>query len=291
MDFHTYTKMRDWNRRAMPEEGFVRDIDRFYGKVMDDAVRVRSAQFLAQMVNEMDWEKGKRPFYNLRPSIIPMLTRLNLDLDSSLINLPLPALCVRLPKDQAKNPLKFDWQGKEVPIRCMLLGDMNDGYGISVLIDIGEVMPELGFPIYTYRNFPRLKGLTVETALRGLKIDWSAEMGVAVSETIVDDCVRLCCSLCLLEHDPEIISPDVLADDRAKYEASGDQKFVEKAHRRGKVGWDVGKHIEVIPHFRRPHMALVWTGHGRAVPKIVPRRGSIVHREAVEKLPSGFGGG
>jgi hypothetical protein len=27
------------------------------------------------------------------------------------------------------------------------------------------------------------------------------------------------------------------------------------------------------------------------VPKIVPRRGSIVHREAVEKLPSGFGGG
>jgi DNA-binding protein H-NS len=52
----------------------------------------------------------------------------------------------------------------------------------------------------------------------------------------------------------------------------------------------VGKHIEVIPHYRRPHMALVWTGRGRAVPKIVPRRGSVVHREAVEKLPSGFGG-
>ena len=46
----------------------------------------------------------------------------------------------------------------------------------------------------------------------------------------------------------------------------------------------------MIPHYRRPHMALVWTGHGRAMPKIVPRRGSVVHREAVEKLPSGFGG-
>jgi hypothetical protein len=65
---------------------------------------------------------------------------------------------------------------------------------------------------------------------------------------------------------------------------------MEKAHRRGKIGWDVGKHIEVIPHFRRPHMTLVWTGSGRAVPKIVPRRGSIVHREAVEKLPSGWEG-
>ena len=73
------------------------------------------------------------------------------------------------------------------------------------------------------------------------------------------DCVRLCCSLCLLENDPSTISPDVLADDRAKYEASGDQKYVEKAHRRGKVGWDVGKRIEVIPHYRRSHMALVAT--------------------------------
>ena len=72
--------------------------------------------------------------------------------------------------------------------------------------------------------------------------------------------MRLCCSLCLLENDPSIISPDVLADDRAKFEASGDQKFVDKAHRRGKVGWDVGRQIEVIPHFRRPHMTLVWTG-------------------------------
>ena len=93
------------------------------------------------------------------------------------------------------------------------------------------------------------------------KVGLFSEFGVQVPDSFIMDCIRLCCSLCLLENDPEIISPDVLADDRAKFEASGDQKFVEKAHRRGKVGWDVGKHIEVIPHFRRPHMTLVWTGH------------------------------
>jgi len=98
-------------------------------------------------------------------------------------------------------------------------------------------------------------------------------------------------SLSFLENDFSAISPGVLADDRAKFEQTGDQRYVDKAQRRGKVGWDVGRHIEVIPHYRRPHMALVWTGHGRVVPKIVPRKGSIVHREAVEKLPSGFGGG
>ncbi len=289
MDFHSYTTIRDWTRRSMPEDRFANDIDQFYKKAMADALRVRSAQFFAQLINEKDWERSRRPYYNLWPSIVPMLTRLDLDLDSALIRLPLPALCIRFPKDHAKNPLSFDWKGETVPIRCILVGDMNQGEGISVLIDIGEVMPG-GVPIYTYRNFPRRSGLTVEQSLASLGRNVFSDIGVQVPNPLIDDCVRLCCSLCLLENDPEIISPDVLADDRAKYEQSGDQKFVDKAHRRGKVGWDVGRHVEVMPHYRRPHMTLVWTERGRAVPKIVPRRGSVVHREVVEKMPMGWEG-
>ena len=288
MDFHTYTTMRDWTRRADPDDRPAQDIDQFYKRAIADAQKMGSGQFFGQMLNERDWEKARRPFYNMWPSIIPMLTRLNLDLDSDLIQLPLPALCIRFPKE--KNPLKFDWNGKEFPVRCIMLGEINEGTGLSVLVDIGEVMP-MGVPIYTYRNFPRQAGLTVEQSIDGLgKVGLFSEFGVQVPNAFVMDCIRLCCSLCLLENDPSIISPDVLADDRAKFEASGDQKFVDKAHRRGKVGWDVGRHIEVIPHFRRPHMMLVWTGRGRAVPRIVPRRGSIVHREIIDRVPSGFGG-
>ena len=291
MDFHSYTTFRDWNRRMDPKDRPAQDIDQFYKRAIADVHKVKSGQFFGQMHNERDWEKARRPYYNMWPSIIPMLTRLNLDLDSGLIRLPLPALCIRFPKDTAKNPLKFDWKGDEIAVRCILLGEINQGTGLSVQVDIGEVRP-MGVPIYTYRNFPREPGLTVEKAVAGLEAKGLLpEIGIQVPDSFVTDCIRLCCSLCLLENDPSIISPDVLADDRAKFEASGDQRFVDKAHRRGKVGWDVGKHIEVIPHFRRPHMTLVWTGSGRAVPRIVPRRGSIVHREAVEKLPSGFGGG
>jgi hypothetical protein len=118
-----------------------------------------------------------------------------------------------------------------------------------------------------------------------------AELGVQIPEDLITDCVRLCCSLCLLENDPSVIEPDVLSKDRAKFEQTGDEKYVAKAHRRGKVGWNVGRHIEVAPHYRRPHMTLVWTGRGWSVPRVVPRRGSVVHREKVEKVPSGFGGG
>jgi hypothetical protein len=131
----------------------------------------------------------------------------------------------------------------------------------------------------------------VEAALKELRRGWSANMGIQIPEPLIDDCVRLCCTLCLLENDPEIIAPDVLADDRAKFDETSDQKYVEEAGRRGEVGWDVGRRIEVIPHYRRPHMMLAWTGVGRAVPRVVPRRGSVVHREAVEKVPSRFGGG
>lgn len=278
MDFHNYITMRDWTRRVSPEDRLANDINQFYRRSLTEAVKMGSSQFFAQMLNERDWEKARRPYYNLWPSIVPMLTRLDLDLDSGLIQLPLSALCIRFPKDPAKNPLKFEWKGDEVSVRCILMGEINNGTGISVLIDVGELMGEIGVPVYSYRNFPRKPGLTVEQSLASLGRKQFADIGIQVPEPLVNDCVRLCCSLCLLENDSSIISPDVLADDRAKFEASGDHRYIDKAHRRGKVGWDVGKHIEVIPHYRRPHMALVWTGHGRVVPKIVPRRGSVVHR-------------
>ena len=167
MDFHTYTTMRDWTRRADPDDRPAQDIDQFYKRAMADAQKMGSGQFFGQMLNERDWEKARRPYYNMWPSIIPMLTRLNLDLDSDLIQLPLPALCIRFPKDPAKNPLKFEWKGKDFPVRCIMLGEINEGTGLSVLVDIGEVMGGVGVPIYTYRNFPRKAGPDRRAVHRG----------------------------------------------------------------------------------------------------------------------------
>ena len=288
MDFWNYTTTRE----ACTRSGVSETADEFYNMAFADAVRANSAQFYGQLQVERTWENARKPYYAVWPSIVPMLTRLNLDLDSSLIQLPLPALCIRLPKD--KNPLVFDWKGEEVQIRCMMMGEINEGRGLSILIDVGEMMgdgKDFGIPIYTYRNFRRHGGLTVETAIRELGSNELADLGVQVPSELVNDCVRLCCSLCLLENDPSVIEPDVLSKDRVRFEASGDQKYIDKAHRRGKVGWNVGRQIEVALHYRRPHMMLAWTGSGRAVPKVVPRRGSVVHREKVEKVPSGFGGG
>ncbi|NLS97584.1 MAG: hypothetical protein GXX96_36050 [Planctomycetaceae bacterium] len=286
MDFHTYTSSRDTAKKA----GRVEDPDAFYRAAFNDARRRQDGMFTSQLVVEQAWEHARRPYYNVSPSIIPMLTRLNLDLDSTLIRLPLPAICVRLPCQQ--NPLAFDWQGQPTQIRSVLMGEAREGQSIVLLIDQGDTkrVGTVDVPVGMYISFLRQPGQTVEQSLASLPRFPNTNGYIDMPESLLADCVRLCCCLCLLENDPAIISPDVLSKDQEKFDETGDQKFVEKAHRRGKVGWNVGRHIEVVPHYRRPHMALVWTGHGRAVPKIVPRRGSVVHRELVEKVPSGFGG-
>jgi len=89
--------------------------------------------------------------------------------------------------------------------------------------------------------------------------------------------------------DPELVVPDVLADDKVKYAQSGDPRLVEKAHRRGKVGWNVGANIEVLPHYRSASpAALYWTGEGRKVPRIRFRKGCFVHRQKLSAVPTGY---
>ena len=92
-------------------------------------------------------------------------------------------------------------------------------------------------------------------------------------------------------HDPELIIPDVLNKDRDKFLNANDElrlKLIDRAKRRGKFGFTLGRDLEKIPHVRRPHPALVWTGVGRKIPKIIMRAGSIVHREKIEKVPTGY---
>ena len=92
------------------------------------------------------------------------------------------------------------------------------------------------FGFLTYRNFPRKPGLTVEQSLAGLRPDCFAGIGIVIPEDLITDCVRLCCSLCLLENDPEIIAPDVLTDDGLNPSGSPQRKV----RGQGPSAWEGG---------------------------------------------------
>lgn len=283
-------------------------VDEYYQATLRGLHANKYAPEYHQNILELQWTRAHRPYYNVYPGIIPCLTRLKLSIDSGLIKCPLPVVCIRLPVKQ--NPFEFKFQGEQYRVKNILLAQAGEkevkiaiggksevhvaaSEGLSVWMDIGEYSPVGGVPgiVLTYRNFKTEPGKSVEQVLEDLPLLGSYGVGVEIPQKILDDVIRLCCTLCLLEDDPEIIEPDVLDADRMKFQQTKDPKFIDKALRRHKVGWNVGRTLQVSPHYRGPSpAALYWTGPGRAVPKIRFRRGTIVHREIVEKLPQGHEG-
>ena len=83
MDFHIYTTLRE----ACKKSGVEEDPAAFYRLAFNDAFQMGSGQFSGQLQNEngmrknrdrdeQAWEQAHRPYYNVWPSIVAMLTRL-----------------------------------------------------------------------------------------------------------------------------------------------------------------------------------------------------------------------
>jgi len=162
--------------------------------------------------------------------------------------------------------------------------------GLVVFYDVGE-RHDIGYPVLASKFFPLREDLTLQQACDLLPRHKSYFEGVIIPDFIMLNIIKLCACVALIDQDPDIFTADILVDDLNKWDqANQDERarLIEKAHRRGKKGWNVGKGLEVIPHYRRPHPAVVWTGKGRACAKIVLRKGSIVHRNKVASVPTGF---
>ena len=228
----------------------------------------------------------KRPYYTVYPVASESLNKIDLDLDCSLIKLPLDSLLIRF--GVGHEPLCHHKRLKSILVKTLPLNWAGDSSpGMTCWMDFDdfdpEISKELGFrmPIYNYVQFPLVSGKTVEEM-----INFVPHHDPEENDSIKAG-LRFVLGICLLGSDPEVIKPDVLSKDRDKYERTRDPLIVERAHRRGKIGYLVGADWEMMPHYRRPHFALRWTGEGRRVPKIVPVRGAVIHRTKLIEVPQG----
>lgn len=294
MEFHEYQTLFQWGKASL-RSGLVDTShpQAFYNTCRSPLLNPTLDPVAdCQYRSEISWLEAGRPYYLVYPAIIPTLVKLDLDLDSTLFSLPLDALSIRLPKTQ--NPFTFEDNGTQAvrviqACRNPYIKHFGTDYsGMTLWLDIGERLE--GIPIYVFRTFRQVEGLSVNQALAELLISDSMKVGLQVPNELIYSCVKLVLTLCLLGNDPELITPDVLSKDRANFERSRDQKYVEKAIRRGKRGWVVGAGWEVMPHYRRPHLGLRWTGEGRKIPKIVPISGAVVKRHKLAEVPTGFQG-
>lgn len=94
----------------------------------------------------------------------------------------------------------------------------------------------------------------------------------------------------MLADDPNVIEPDILSRDAHKWDSASEserQAMIDRARRRGKNGFTIGREMDSMPHFRRPHFAIRHTGKGKTIPKIVPVKAAVVHREKLTRVPTG----
>lgn len=233
---------------------------------------------------EMDWFSSGRPYYKVYPSISQMLTKLDIDsVGFAQIPQPLSGDAIQL---QFKRGSKFIGKVESMLFRRHTNSDGSKNY-IWAVIDTGE-KHRLG---NSSSHFVLLIGESEE--IIGDVLDRSLDASFYSKATLTREdmrsCLKLVCTLCLLGDSPELIQPEVLNADEHKLNGQHNiEALVAKARRRGKYGFTIGKDIEVMPHYRRPHLALVWYGPGKKKSKIIPRKGSIVHRSKVEKIPTGY---
>lgn len=238
----------------------------------------------------LEWRKLGSPYYDVYPGILKMLAGVSLEFPGTEVHPPagLKHLLLRLPRD-GHCLVDRGVDGRKMVVQTIMVsfqgvnraagGLLEDG--LVVGFDVGETKDEM--PVFTFRVFP-LDERTVEESVDSLEKPPEFNGGWEIPTSLVVRCVKTAIAVCMLQDDPDILEPQMLARDEGKELT---EELVDKARRRGKFAFFLGKGMEVIPHIRRPHPALVWTGKGRVVPRIVFRKGSIIHREVVEKIPTG----
>lgn len=256
-----------------------------------DPVERQTGVDICRVYLDQHWDNIQRPYYNLWPVVVPMFLKVKLSVPCNCLRLPFSTFVLRLPKQAA--PLVYQDDRKHIRTITAIRGstmpaEMSPLSIDQLLIEFQTSCPTLseeeqaGTSVIT---FPLIADTTIEQMLTQSVGPVTLQLSAAAMV------LRLCLGVCLLDNDPSIISPDVLDCDRLKYDETKHQKYIDKAHRRGKVGWDIGKGLEVVPHLRMPHFGWRWTGPGGKIPKLVPIEGSIVHRNKLLEVPTGFAGG
>lgn len=238
---------------------------------------------------EYAWSTDRKPYYSLWPTIADGLISASLDIDSKFASLPsgTPTILVRLPI------------GHELQISPALkLASMLVSTGIHILNDSEQyvrflgmwmsAIDEAGQWLHGEHMLPVYDGNTIEWCLGAerRRTKRSSEQHDDATAT----CLRLLCAICLLDESSGMLVPDVLTDDQEKFDSNPEsrERLIDRAKRRGKFGWTVGKNLEVSPHIRRPHFGIRWTEAGRTVPKLVPIKGSVVKRKTIYEVPTGY---
>lgn len=280
---------------------------------------------------EMTWIRLGRPYYKLYPAVTDMLVESSLDIPSEYVRAPLGSILLRFPVDYSNSALMAEgrmlrtllvteWSQRDMkdtvaaPIDPR---DKDDTRRFVFWMDFGEQLDEalpstqdlthsktpMGGPVLVFQ----LVSISDEQAsfeehfeewINREKLDM--DIGLQVSNEIVANAVRVAVGACLLANgaDSRVVEHDVLNKHVRRYRASKTEAdkttLFEKAKRRGKFGWLVGREISLPSvsrssgesvgtgvsltrsHWRKGHFHRVRYGPNRSLVKVAWYRPTIV---------------
>lgn len=223
----------------------------------------------------MVWYRQRRPFFNVYPGVEKCLRNTRGSIDPATIPHSvlhdLGAMEIRF-ADSSSTPSFFiailPTQVKNNPLRLAVHLLRKDDRGIQAYAaSFGKLAEE--------NAGPKFEGGFEDTG-----VDVRSEMELRV---------RLAMGVMLLAADPRYCEPVLLNRDRDKVMTDTErQQALDRAKKRGNFGFDLGRDVEVSPHFRRPHFAIRWTGKGSTVPRLVPVKGAIINEGLITNVPTGY---
>lgn len=283
MKFHEYrTLYQDrgasgYGKDATPAEVY-RDMADVSRRLGQDDVQGRMAHAVSRA--EWMWYRAGCWYYKVWPGVAEAMMRVKLDRPGPEFGLADTALMLRF-ADQ-RGPVH-----NGVRLKTALV--TNNKNVLSVVVEYGAHGRDEPFKVVSVpTDVPdkTLGEVLSDPRLVPCLVDESARLdpGLVMDNS---DALRLAVAVILMRRDPAFVTPDQW-DHRAAFDADSVLKErVERAEVRGVRGFRIGEQYEQVPHLRRPHLGLRWTGEGRRVARIVPIKGAVVHRKKLTEVPTG----
>lgn len=293
MKFHEWKTLWDTTRKAFPSGV---DMIEAYSAQMKADERDGEALSYACNVAELRWYHESRPYYKAFPAITKAISSLKLDCSYECPTVPRKCVLVRFAVGSEVVTESEFRIGAILVSECrMRRASGEDRNGLLMMVQSEDVVYKADDDANSYAfvlNPETTNGITIEEVIAEADVLGYLRGNESEVKQVQSVVTRISLMVCMLADDPSIITPDVLSKDRDEYDRTTDEAWkeraVERARRRGVVGWNIGADYEVCPHYRRPHFGLRHTGKGGTVPRIVPIKGAVVHRSRLTEVPTGY---
>lgn len=262
------------------------DYDKFPNMPSIDNYNIGLCGTIFNTINiENLWISDGRPYYEVYPSVADFISKLDLNFTPNQLCMPhnLKALLLKFYDGHDPNYILFTITYTDTSTIFSYV--VNQGYG-----DAGIGMMQYSISVPNDCTIDQELKLIYSSVFIETVESCSAEQR-AVAQTRWDAIVKLfkiIGTICLIGSDPDLIEPQILTNDLPKLNNHNINSLIDKAKRRGKFGFSLGKKLESIPHTRRPHM--YWQAYGpkHSLRRYRTRKGSVIHKDKITNVPTGF---